>query len=69
MLVIVAFAEAISIGSLIPLIKIVLDNQYINTFKQFIDFDYINQIPNEKFVVVIILSVFLFFSVIDALDL
>ena len=63
MFVIVAFAEAISIGSLIPLIKIVLDNQYISTFKQFFDFDFINQIPNEKFVLFIILSVFLFFSV------
>ena len=46
MLSVVAFSEAISIGSLIPLIKILLNNQYIDTFKQIVDLGIINQIPN-----------------------
>ena len=63
MLSIVAFLEAISIGSLVPLIKIVLDNQYIDTFKQIVNLDIINQIPSEKFIIFIITLVFIFFSV------
>ena len=63
MLTIVAVSEAISIGSLIPLIKVILDNQYIDTFKQIINFEIINQVPNEKFVIFIITTVFIFFSI------
>lgn len=63
MLTVVAISEAISIGSLIPLIKIILDNQYIDTFKQIFNFEIINQVPNEKFVLFIIMTVFIFFSV------
>ncbi len=63
MLTIVAISEAISIGSLIPLIKVILDNQYIDTFKQIINFEIINQVPNEKFVIFIITTVFIFFSI------
>ena len=63
MLTIVALSEAISIGSLIPLIKIILDNQYIDTFKQIINIQFINNIPNDKFSIFIITTVFLFFSI------
>ena len=63
MLTIVALFEAISIGSLIPLIKIVLDTQYIDTFKEIINMEFIYIIPNEKFSIFIIASVFLFFSI------
>ena len=63
MLTIVALFEAISIGSLIPLIKIVLDTQYIDTFKEIINMEFIYIIPNEKFSIFIIASVFLFFWV------
>ena len=63
MLSVVAFSEAISIGSLIPLIKILLNNQYIDTFKQIVDLGIINQIPNEKFLIFVVTSVFLFFSI------
>ena len=38
MLTIVALSEAVSIGSLIPLIKVILDPQYIDTLKQIFNF-------------------------------
>ena len=63
MLTIVALFEAISIGSLIPLIKIVLDYQYIDTFKEIVNMEFVYKIPNEKFSIFIIASVFLFFSI------
>ena len=63
MLSIVALSEAISIGSLIPLIKIVLDSQYIDTFKEIINMEFIYKIPNDKFSIFIITTVFLFFSI------
>ena len=63
MLTIVALSEAVSIGSLIPLIKVILDPQYIDTLKQIFNLGIINQIPNEKFVIFIIITVFIFFSI------
>ena len=36
MITLVAFSEAISIGSIIPLIKIVVDSEYIITLREFL---------------------------------
>ena len=62
MITLVAFAEAVSIGSIIPLIKIVVDAQYISYLKDFINIDYLNNISDKKFVVFILLTVFSLFS-------
>ena len=63
MVTLVAFAEAISIGSLIPLINMVLDSQYVDTFRQIINFEIINEISKERFVIFVLISVFSFFSI------
>lgn len=62
MITLVALAEAVSIGSIIPLIKIVVDAQYISYLKDFINIDYLNNISDKKFVVFILLTVFSLFS-------
>ena len=62
MITLVALAEAVSIGSIIPLIKIVVDVQYITYLKEFFNFDYLNNISDKKFVIFILLTVFALFS-------
>ena len=62
MITLVAFSEAISIGSIIPLIKIVVDSEYIITLREFLNLEILNNASDKEFILIILASVFTLFS-------
>ena len=62
MITLVAFSEAISIGSIIPLIKIVVDSEYIITLREFLNIEILNNASDKEFILIILASVFTLFS-------
>lgn len=63
LITVVAILETISIGSIIPLIKIILDVNYIEQFKNFLNINLLQKISNEKIIFFILISIFCLFSI------